>query len=43
MTSLLQEQQKLSEDGQPLSTDKPQPQDFDFSKVQRNKNARAIE
>jgi arylsulfatase A-like enzyme len=43
MTSLLQEQQKLADDGQPLSTDKPQPLDFDFSKVQRNKNARAIE
>ncbi len=43
LTALLQEQQKLADDSQPLSTDKPQPLEFDFSKVPPDKNARAIE
>ena len=43
LTALLLAEQKLVDDTQPLSTDKPQPLEFDFSKVPRNPKAAAAE
>ena len=37
LTSLLQEHQRQAGDNQPLTTDKPQPLEFDFSKAKHDK------
>ena len=39
LTALLRAEQNLADDTQPLTTENPQPLDFDFSKVQRNPKA----
>ncbi len=39
LTARLEAEQKLVDDTQPLTTDKPQPLEFDFTKVKRNPQA----
>ena len=39
LTARLQAEQKLVDDPQPLTTERPQPLDFDFTKVKRNPKA----
>lgn len=43
LTALLQRQQKLQDDLQSLTTDQPQPLEYDFSQVKRNSKAHAGE
>jgi arylsulfatase A-like enzyme len=43
LTALLHEHQQQAGDKQPLTTDKPQPLEFDFTRLTRNKKAKAIE
>lgn len=43
MLTLLKQEQQRAADGQALTTDKPEPREFDFSKVKASKNAKATE